>query len=55
MLGALGKFYGGESDELASPSMKQSELNLCNHKESSVARKDFRQKDLRSDPASASG
>lgn len=41
MFRSLGKFYGGESDELASPSMKQSELNLCNYKESSVARKEF--------------
>lgn len=50
MFGAPGKLYGGESDELASPSVKQSELNLCNHEEGSVERKDFRLKDLRSDP-----
>lgn len=50
MFGAPGKLYGGKSDELASPSVKQSELNLCNHEEGSGARKDFRLKDLRSDP-----
>lgn len=55
MFGARGKLYGGESDEFASPSMKQSELNLCDNEEGSVVRKDFHQKDLRSNPASVSG